>query len=562
MGGSIYQRNLVKNWIITQANNNSKIIILATRLLWLHIIRLLSQDNPLPKINQTYLLTFFRHCSAPSIPKVDVDLQATVNLLGWGGLAKPQWNLQICKYLANEYLVNLKNHAKFNYWQYTLKFLKWKVEILNIDKKIKKKLLGSIYAIMKHVYSNQPYDINTFSEDIRQYVEQFTTCLQQLVSRSRENHPDFYLEKITFFYLLKRETNDTLDIKIIPQSSFTRKHITIDKKVGEELLKVINLYQKDLSKQQQFSILFNYKPPPDYQVKIYKTDGVSVSITLEKQSTMDVCEESIINNNIIGIIQQLTTENNTNVFQPMDVDEPVRIIGVDLGRKDVFMLINHPEKNQCTVQYWSCKRWQFESGLTRCNRVIEQWKEKDHDISNLEEELTHFVQSSEADRSRMHWQHVYDNIRVIENFYFRQRHYRLRFWMYNRRQQALHKMCRYIGDRTDIIAIGNPEFSSVSRGYAPTPAKTTVRKLQQLFPNKVKLIDEYNTSKLCSNCYLPLKFTKMKMPGGGPNYRVQRCNRCSMYWNRDVNAARNMRALFVYEQENHNQRMLQFERPN
>jgi len=54
----------------------------------------------------------------------------------------------------------------------------------------------------------------------------------------------------------------------------------------------------------------------------------------------------------------------------------------------------------------------------------------------------------------------------------------------------------------------------------------------------------------------------MKMPGGGPNYRVQRCNRCSMYWNRDVNAARNMRVLFVYEQENHNQRMLQFERPN
>jgi len=169
-----------------------------------------------------------------------------------------------------------------------------------------------------------------------------------------------------------RETNNTLDIKIIPWSSFMRKHITIDKKVGEELLKVINLYQKDLSKQQQFSILFNYKRPPDYQVKIYKTDGVSVSITLEKQSTMDVCEESIINNNTIGIIQQQTTEFNTNVFQPMDVDEPVRIIGVDLGRKDVFMSINHPEKNQCTVQYRSCKRWQFKSGLIQCNRVIEQ----------------------------------------------------------------------------------------------------------------------------------------------------------------------------------------------
>jgi transposase len=43
--------------------------------------------------------------------------------------------------------------------------------------------------------------------------------------------------------------------------------------------------------------------------------------------------------------------------------------------------------------------------------------------------------------------------------------------------------------------------------------------------------------------------------------RVQRCNNCNKYWNRDVNAARNMRALYVYQRDNNGARIPAFKRP-
>jgi transposase len=262
----------------------------------------------------------------------------------------------------------------------------------------------------------------------------------------------------------------------------------------------------------------------------------------------------MVNNTNVMVNNTNVRVNNTNVM----VNE--RITGVDLGRKDLFVSISHPNKAQCVVKEWSNGQYQFESGLAIWNSQLKRWKRKDRGIRIFEADLSDdtAIQSIISEQSMKHLHYVFEKLWIVTKFYFKRRHRRHLFWLYNRRQKALNKLCRVMAANSDIVAIGDPKFSASSRGYAPAPTVAVVKELQRLCPRKVVLIDEYNTSKLCSLCYSPLKQTKTE---GRVNWRVQRCNNCGVYWNRDVNAARNMRALYVYQRDNNGARIPAFERP-
>ena len=261
------------------------------------------------------------------------------------------------------------------------------------------------------------------------------------------------------------------------------------------------------------------------------------------------------------------TVNNTNVrANNTNVRVSDKIIGVDLGHKDLFVSISHPNKAQCVVKEWSNGQFQFESGLAIWNSQLKWWKRKDHGICIFEADLSNdtAIQSITSEQLMKHLHYVYRWLWVVTKFYFKRRHHRYVFWLYNRRQKALDKLCRVIAANADIVAIGDPTFNPSSHYYTPTPTKAVVKALQDKYPRKVVLIDEYNTSKLCSDCLNQLEYTNMMVKtrnGQRKDIRVQRCNNCNKYWNRDVNAARNMRALFVHARDNNGERIPAFKRP-
>jgi hypothetical protein len=118
-------------------------------------------------------------------------------------------------------------------------------------------------------------------------------------------------------------------------------------------------------------------------------------------------------------------------------------------------------------------------------------------------------------------------------------------------------MARAIGGSPkdgNIIALGNPTFSSSSYGYAPTPTISTVKALKR--HHRVELVDEYLTSQQCSRCFMKLQKTKHTIMIFNPdteefnptrvnNFRVLHCSNCHIYWNRDVNSANNMRTIAI-----------------
>jgi len=53
-------------------------------------------------------------------------------------------------------------------------------------------------------------------------------------------------------------------------------------------------------------------------------------------------------------------------------------------------------------------------------------------------------------------------------------------------------------------------------------------------------------------------FTENARFGGKSSWRLKQCARCEVYWNRDVNAALNIRSVFLYKNEHEGERPVNF----
>ena len=87
-----------------------------------------------------------------------------------------------------------------------------------------------------------------------------------------------------------------------------------------------------------------------------------------------------------------------------------------------------------------------------------------------------------------------------------------------------------------LIAYGDGESGPCIKGYVRTPLKLIHESLNRNQNCDVVLINEFRTTKLCSCCYGVLKTSKSP-------HRFQVCQTCRKVWNRDVNAARNIKYL-------------------
>ena len=131
---------------------------------------------------------------------------------------------------------------------------------------------------------------------------------------------------------------------------------------------------------------------------------------------------------------------------------------------------------------------------------------------------------------------------IILDFYCEHRWHQLQWKSFINKQKAFDDiLCKRItngnGDNT-VVAFGDGKFSSTSRGHAPGPVKQFRRELSRHC--KVVNVDEFRTSSVCSLC--DGWFDKHQK-----FWSVRVCKSvCLTHWNRDVNAARNIRNIFLH----------------
>ena len=98
-------------------------------------------------------------------------------------------------------------------------------------------------------------------------------------------------------------------------------------------------------------------------------------------------------------------------------------------------------------------------------------------------------------------------------------------------------------DRNTVIAYGAGKFNHASPGHAATPIKHLCVQLKKQF--LVRLMNEYNTSKVCSGMRRDGFVCESELIQHDEHWRLKYCpiseNSCSILWHHDVNPACNIR---------------------
>jgi hypothetical protein len=102
-----------------------------------------------------------------------------------------------------------------------------------------------------------------------------------------------------------------------------------------------------------------------------------------------------------------------------------------------------------------------------------------------------------------------------------------------------------------IVVFGSAKFNHASKGGAATPRCGWLRKwLHERGCHIQGDLNEFKTSQRCSKCFAQLK--------GHVHWQVKRCPSCFTTWNRDLNASRNFRTIWLYMVRNGGQRPAPF----
>lgn len=333
---------------------------------------------------------------------------------------------------------------------------------------------------------------------------------------------------------------------LLPLADFTRRHIRIDTDALYGLLRRTGLYSNKLEMfraDPSWSIWF-----PDIEKLTTRnkqfafgcaSDGVAISFFFQKVSQKTVFKETQYG---------FAWDNETKQRGPYNsIDDVQNIIGVDLGRTDIFTSVDSHgfSEKMASTEFHSINR--------KTAKLREKW------IVGTGIK-THLIPSAKINPSA-HMNYIAEKLPGFLHFWTSERITRHKFKRYISRQQKWEIITkRIVKHPSDIVALGDAPFLHNSKGLVTTPKGRFVKELKK--KARVRVIDEYKTSKICSVCDEALRKVFKTVRGKRVEiWKVKSCNRCLIWWDRDVNAGRNMRKIFNYMNTHEGEKPEAFQRP-
>lgn len=578
--------------IYDQVDRFNLITYHGSKVLLLIIGNCLNQGTPLPTFDVTFLRQVFTSCSVDAHgqetivanPLIQQARTAYRNAQSHGF----QW--QSKSYLgqaltleARSYYVCLANHVVTNVERRLIRMLKYK---LRFDLPIVVRKAYRTDLMAKHLYQKMQQGARTLARCDFQRLEDLDGYLKdedqprpaqanyqvfaQIVLDMAQIVGNLSLDPavigqghnwVHYFPLLHRLLEDVVHIgptrrnrlklfDLVPLYGTGKRHMGIDTDAFYEILRQaahpivqgLNKTRFGLDNLNHWRTIFDLSKMPTFSGMI-QTDGYSVSFLCKKTWRPDYQKRD---------------------WEPVPFWwlDTMKVVGLDPGRKDLFTTVGSVDGDPEAVVKCSTARYREMAGMTRSQTTISRWKKNREQFINgpsifeCELELKNNVSKTPDMQGLLdHCQASGRVFSALHDFYGSMRMRRLKFQNYRGKKKALATLCKEIVGKNSgqfhndvIVAFGGARFSSSSRGYAPGPVKALYRELKRWC--RVRLVGEYNTSAYCSADIAGTFGTTpchTKFERNQPSFFVKQCRHqnCGMYWQRDVNAARNIRWVFI-----------------
>ena len=273
------------------------------------------------------------------------------------------------------------------------------------------------------------------------------------------------------------------------------------------------------------------------------TDGVSVSVHLRRPSYPAPQADRW------GYRRQ----DEERIYVPVNIDQDDRVVGLDPGRKSLFGACWGPNaEHTCTM---SNGQWQEMAGHHFSNHQHKKWRRQNPEIQRLISNVPTW-KSVTHHQHAIHTTYVLGHLDQLLGFYRPPKYRRLRWKTYLRREKAYDKLTNQLAGGVPhnhvVIGYGGGRFDHASPGWAPTPRVGLFKHLRRKFW-RTRLVCEHNTSQFCCR-------DDTRLREFGNNWASRKCHFCNTIWNRDVNAARNIRSVFLVMNANEGRRPWPFGR--
>ena len=516
--------------------NINQIDFLATRLLNYHIIRCIEENLTIPELNQPLYYTACRFVSEMKKRKSTIDENNDLYISfshftdkikelpfrdNMGALIA---NLNVMQ------ITNAKNHLKLNFYKRLRTYLslrtgekrssvlrKW-LENINAEEYKGDNVL--LHFIRKRLLNNIIPTENNILENTSFFLKVYYKILKEI-----EKYPN--TKKVRTFTLLP--------IK----SGFTMSHITICNNSLRDILAYTTKKQliknfKDVKDQYWRSLFHIEKYETQNQQFAYqiKTDGYAVSLLLQRER----CTKKIRK-------RKRKKKKEPEEKEEIQLDDDYEhFVGIDPGER---MLFTSYDNNDITKSI-STKQYRHDCKMRYARRKRENWYKnwKHYDIwRNIPS-----MKTTQSQKVIDYFSYVLPKLKLFFDFHTQKNFRGLKFTSYCRSKRKLNDLCNTIISNSKTL-VGFGDYSRVDGVIKRHPTAPVLKLKEELKRRSILIeIDEYKTSKTCSDCHKEVVQYRNRINKNGKVrmskvHSVIRCknNECLLCcMDRDINASRNI----------------------
>ena len=562
---TICSNDLLKGRINEFVLNANKIMFESYCLSNLHIIKLINQNKQIPILNQD----FFQHCSQMvsfqyrrknNIPD-DIELQDTFNFynssrpIGFQPGFRDNFGA-IINYISKDMYIATTNHLVLNFYNRLRKFIRTKYDLTG----------EQAYKLIKEIYSDEKYSGRNII--IQKWKDKLNNTPPTAFNVKK--NPSFILYAYNDILNYFNEHNSEIKNKeirvfsLLPnKNSFTMSNITIDKSVLKDI--IMSFEENNIIDDEVISSIYNQKSNDRkkatiddpklhwkqlFQIKnikefsgMIKTDGNSVSILYEKERTKIIKKKK----NLKGVSSIDDKDYDVSNINLNDFDS---ISAYDPGFRNMCVGTNSYEKKENDIIECSSNNYYHDCKVNISNQKKKIIYKRNTFVTDFFKEMP----SKKTNNMNSYIEYIIYSLTGLTKclkFHLEKPFRKLKFTSYIYKQKTINELCKKITGKNHIndkkrvlVGFGNwsSQKDSIIRGHRRGPVVSLKRELKRWC--KLKLVDEYCTSKLCCRCDSEtekVSYGKVKVNS------VLRCknNECGIVIDRDVNGCKNIFKIFI-----------------